>query len=342
MLNNIKFIIILLIIIFAAVSVSYRQGISGPADKNGQDKIFIVKKGESVDRIGENLAEAGLIKSKLYFKIYIWRNKTESNLQAGKYVLSPKMNIKEIARILSAGKTLNDELTIKIIEGWTIDDINEYLVNNNIVAEGDFVNLAKAEIGNWKLGIEKPDFLNDAPANANLEGFLFPDTYKIFKGASAEDIIKKMLDNFGLKLTDKMRADAEKQGRTIYDIVRMASIVEKEVRTPRDMKIASGLFWDRIKNGQALESDATLSYFFGTNKPRHSLEELKVDSPYNSYKYRGLPPTPISNPGLNAIKAAIYPEHTDYNYFLSKPDTGETVFSKTYNEHLKNKAKYLK
>lgn len=342
MLKKIKFIIILLIIIFAIISISYRQGISGSADKKGQDKIFIIKKGESVDRIGGNLAEAGLIKSKLYFKIYVWRDKAENNLQAGKYVLNPKLNIKEITRILSSGKVLNDELTIKIIEGWTLDDINKYFINNNIIADDSFIDLAKTKIGNWKLKSKKPDFLDDVPADANLEGFLFPDTYKIFKGASAEDIIGKMLDNFGSKLTDKMRADAKKQGKTIYDIVRMASIVEKEVRTPRDMKIASGLFWDRMKNGQALESDATLSYFFGTNKPRHSLEELKVDSSYNSYKYRGLPPTPISNPGLNAIKAAIYPEHTDYNYFLSKPGAGETVFSKTYNEHLKNKAKYLK
>ncbi len=340
--KKIKLIIILLIIIFAVVSISYRQGISGPADKNGQDKIFIVEAGEGVKQIGSNLLEAELIKSKLFFEIYVWRNKIENSLQAGKYSLSPALSIQEITGILLGGEVLKDELTIKIIEGWTIDDINEYLVRNNIITDKDFINLAKAEIGNWELGIGKPDFLNDAPKDVALEGFLFPDTYKIFKGASAENIIKKMLDNFGYKLTDEMRADIKKQGRTVYDIIKMASIVEKEVRTSRDMKIASGLFWNRMRNGQALESDATLSYFFGTNKPRHSLEELKVESPYNSYKYRGLPPTPISNPGLRAIQAAIYPEYTDYNYFLSKPGTGETVFSVTYGEQLRNKAKYLK
>jgi len=342
MLKNIKFIIILLIIAFAVLSVAYWQGISSFADKNGKDKVFIITKGESVDRIGDNLLKSGLIKSKLYFKIYVWRNKAGNNLQAGKYVLSPKLSIKEIVKILSAGDIVNDEVKIKIIEGWTVDDINEYLIKNNIISGNSFIDLAKAQIGNWKLKIKKPDFLSDAPDNADLEGYLFPDTYKIFKGASAEDIIKKMLDNFNAKLTDKMRSDIKKQGKTIYDIIRMASIVEKEVRTSRDMKIVSGVFWDRIKNGQALESDATLSYFFGNKKPRHSLKEININSPYNSYKYRGLPPTPISNPGLNAIKAAIYPKYTDYNYFLSKPGTGETVFSKTYSEHLRNKAKYLK
>jgi UPF0755 protein len=180
------------------------------------------------------------------------------------------------------------------------------------------------------------------PPGATLEGFLFPDTYRIFRDAGAERIIEKMLDNFGDKLTSQMREDIKKQERTIYETIIMASIIEKEVRTPEDMQIVSGIFWDRIKNGQALESCATLAYILGVNKAQYSEEDTKIDSLYNTYKYRGLPPSPISNPGLNAIKAAIYPKYTEYNYFLSRPDTGETVFSRTYAEHLENKRKYLK
>ena len=346
--KKIKLIIFLALVIFLAAQIFYWRGISDPADDNGQDKVFVVEKGESVKQIGDNLFEADLIKSKLYFEIYIWRNKIESNLQAGKYVLSPKLSIKEIVKVLSTGETLNDELTIKIIEGWGIDDINDYLKNKGIVDGDEFISLAKTEIGNLlvlriggKFEIGEFNFLNGSPQNVGLEGFLFPDTYRIFKGASAEDIIKKMLDNFDRKLTDEMRADIKKQGRTVYEIVTMASIIEKEVRTSEDMRIVSGVFWDRIKNRQGLESCATLAYVLGVDKPQYSLEDTKIDSPYNTYKNRGLPPTPISNPGLNAIQAAIYPEYTGYNYFLNRPDTGETVFSKTYNEHLRNKAKYL-
>jgi UPF0755 protein len=122
----------------------------------------------------------------------------------------------------------------------------------------------------------------------------------------------------------------------------MASIIEKEVRSTSDMKIVSGIFWNRIKNGQALQSCATLAYVLGVNKAQYSLEDTKVDSLYNTYKYRGLPPGPIANPGLDAITAAIYPESTNYNYFLSDPATGKTIYSKTLDEHNANKYKYLK
>lgn len=332
-------IILLFFVVFLVVGVysiaSYYRGINAPFDKKGQDKIFIVSKGESVKKIGENLFNSGLIKSKNYFEIYIWRAGKENVLQAGEYVLSPRMDIKEIVEIISGGKILSKEKTIKIIEGWRISEIDSYLKKEGVIKGDDFINAANNGFKNY-------EFFADAPKNANLEGFLFPDTYRIFKDAGAEKIIEKMLDNFENKLTSQMREDIKKQGRTIYETIIMASIIEKEVRTPEDMQIVSGIFWDRIKNGQALESCATLAYILGVNKAQYSDEDTKIDSLYNTYKYRGLPPSPISNPGLNAIKAAIYPKYTEYNYFLSRPDTGETVFSSTYAEHLENKAKYLK
>jgi UPF0755 protein len=340
----VKKIIILLILVLIIGQIIYARGINSSVEKNGQDKIFVVEKGESVKKIGSNLLEADLIKSKFYFEVYIWRNELEKDLQAGEYVLSPKLSIKEIVRVLSEGEALNDELTIKVIEGWKIDDIDTYLQNMGIVKEGEFSKLVELRKQDWTMSFidEEPKFLSDAPLSANLEGYLFPDTYRIYKDASAEDIIFKMLDNFGRKINEQMREDIKKQGRTIYETVIMASLVEKEVRTREDMKIVSGIFWDRIRNGQALESCATLAYILGENKPQYSTEDTKIDSPYNTYQNRGLPPSPISNPGLNAISAAIYPEYTEYNYFLSKSDTGETVFSRTYDEHLRNKAKYLK
>jgi len=317
---------------------SYYRGINYPISKTGQEKIFIVSKGEGVNDISENLSDAGLIRSMNYFEIYIWRQNLEKKLQAGQYVLSPKLSIKEIAGILAGGKILSKEIDIKIIEGWRVKDIVSYLKEKELVKEEDFINAAK----NNELRIRNYEFLNKLPAGKSLEGFLFPDTYRVFKDSSAIDVIGKMLDNFGSKLTGKMRDDIGKNEKTIYEIVIMASIVEKEAKKPEDMEIISGIFWNRIKTGQALQSDATLSYVLNDKIDAHTLEDLKIDSPYNSYKYKGLPPGPICNPGLNAIKAAIYPKKTDYNFFLTKPDTGEAIFSKTYAEHLKNKNKFLK
>ena len=149
-----------------------------------------------------------------------------------------------------------------------------------------------------------------------------------------------MLDNFEVKFTDQMKEDAKNGNMSIYEIVTLASIIEKEVRTEEDRKIVAGIFYDRLNNNVGLQSDATVNYVTGKQALQPSADDIEVDSPYNTYKYRGLPPGPISNPSLSAIKAAIYPEKSDYFYFLTKQD-GTTVFSKTYEEHLENKRKFL-
>jgi UPF0755 protein len=193
-----------------------------------------------------------------------------------------------------------------------------------------------------------PDFsqefsiLADKPKSYGLEGYLFPDTYRIFNQAPVLDVIEKMLGNLDAKFTPMMRADIARQGRTIYQVITLASIIEKEVRIAEDRKIVSGIFWNRLAIGQALGSDATLSYILGDKDAAHSIEQTKIDSPYNTYHYAGLPPGPICNPSLDAIIAAIYPAATDYYYFLTDPKSGKTIFSKTLEEHNRNKQKYLK
>ena len=330
------------IAIFVGGCLFYWRGINIPAAKNRPDVNFFVSKGEGVKQIAGNLSAAGLIKSKFYFEAYVWQKNAESRFQAGEYALNPMLSIKEIVKILTKGEVAGREREIKIIEGWNINDIDKYLAENKIATAGGFAKLAKAKTGEWKPRIAKADFLADAPASATLEGYLFPDTYRVFKDATAADIIAKLLNNFGEKLTAEMKSEIRKQGKTIYEIITMASLLEKEVKTEEDMKIVSGIFWDRIKNGQPLESCATLAYILGVNKPQYSMEDTKIDSPYNTYQNRGLPPGPIANPGLKAIRAAIYPVFTDYNYFLSDPETGKTIFSKTYAEHTQNKVKYLR
>lgn len=334
-----KKIIIFTAVIFVA-GFFYWQNLNSPVDSSGLEQVFLVSKGETVKQIANNLRKENLIRSTFYFKHYIWRNKL--NLRAGEYLISPKLAAREIAKILTAGEPLSRERSIRIIEGWSLKDVGSYLEKNKVVSANDFLSLAKRPLKNWQFNFLKPDFLNDAPAQATLEGYLFPDTYRIFKQTAAEEIIYKMLVNFDKKLTPEMRQEINRQKKTIYEIVTLASIIEKEVRSAEDMKIVAGIFWQRLKGGAALQSCATLAYVLGVNKPQYTLEDTKINSPYNTYKYRGLPPGPIANPGLNAIKAAIYPEFTASNYFLSDPATGKTIYSKTLAEHNANKLKYLK
>ncbi|RLC38494.1 endolytic transglycosylase MltG [Candidatus Falkowbacteria bacterium] len=332
----IKFIFIV-IILFIIIFIFYQKAINNPAAEQADNITFTVLAGQSVDDIGESLSASGLIKSKFYFKVYLKNKDIDKKIQAGDYFLSPSLSIKEIADILANGQALIDEKTIKIIEGWRMEEINKYLTENGVLKNNEFLVLAKTKTGNWDYTIFK-----GASPQADLEGFLFPDTYRIFSDATAEDIIVKMLDNLDKKITVEMREDIESSGRSIYEIIILASLIEKEVRDYSDMRIVSGIFRNRIKNGQPLESCATLAYILGENKKQYSIEDTQINSDYNTYKNQGLPPGPICNPGVNAIKAAIYSEETEYNYFLSRFDNGETVFGKSYQEHLANKAKYLK
>lgn len=339
------------IIIFVFIGVfSYFRVLDIPSAKNGEDINITIEKGESVKEISQKLFDRGLIKSKFYFEIYLWQTKNESKIKAGRYILNPILSIKEISNILLEGRAENEKI-ITLLEGWNNNEIANYFETNKIFSRDEFLkiagyskadNLSEPESAWLKDYSEQFEFLKDKPKNYGLEGYLFPDTYRIFIDSSVEDVVLKILNNFDKKLDQKMRNDIESQNKTIFDIVKMASIIEKEVRTEEDMKIVSGIFWQRIKNGQALQSCASLAYILGENKVQYSIEDTQVESPFNTYKYKGLPPAPVSNPGLIAIKAAIYPEITEYNYFLNEPELGKTIFSKTYEEHLSNKIKYLK
>lgn len=251
---------------------------------------------------------------------------------------------------------LKPEYTIRILEGWTSRDIAQYFEENEKWPSDDFFKVAgfpQVDYRNNKKLPSIPDFslnysfLKDKPEYYGLEGYLFPDTYRVYASSTVTEVVEKMLSNFDQKLTLKMRDDIKSQGRSIYDVVTLASIVEKESPLNyqsgdnRDARIIAGIFLNRLRNGQALQSDATLSYIYNDNKSAHSGEELDADSPYNTYRYKGLPPGPICNPGILAIEAAIYPIKTDYNYFLTT-DNGDVVYARTYDDHLKNKYKYLK
>ncbi|MFZ6035885.1 MAG: endolytic transglycosylase MltG [Patescibacteria group bacterium] len=318
----------------------YWNQVSWPVSDDTTQELFTVRQGEGVKAIGSALEQAGLIRSTFWFETYIYIDGSEADFLAGTYVLRPDMNIREVVRVLTSGET-SPEQNITVIEGWTIADIAAYLEERRVMSSQSFI--AAAETSDSRVLIPEVtyDFLEDKPDDQNLEGYLFPDTYRVFSDASPAQIIKKMLDNFGEKFTPEMRQAAAARGRSIYDIVTLASIVEKEVRTDEDRAIAAGIFYERMEQGVALQSDATVNYVTGKQALQPTADDLAVDNPYNTYQYRGLPPGPISNPSLSSLRAAVYPAETEFFYFLTKPD-GSTVFSKTYEEHLANKREYLK
>lgn len=264
---------------------------------------------------------------------------------------------KLIAKKEPAPLILREEKTVRFIEGWTNKEIAQYLEKQGLWSTEEVLEVigfpqadySRAADGPLPLDFsERYDFLKDKPTSRGLEGYLYPDTYRVFAASSTPaELVIKMLDNLDKRLTPKMREDIASQGRTVYEIMTMASILEREAPINyqtgdnEDARIISGIFWNRIKVGQALQSCASLAYILGVNKPQYSAEDTAVESPYNTYKYRGLPPGPISNPGILAIEAAIYPTKTSYNYFLTPAGTNEIIYASTYQEHLNNKYKYL-
>ena len=277
-----------------------------------ENKLFSIERGQGLFKIAENLEKEGLIKNKFLFDFYATTKGMSRKLQAGDYLFSPSMSIVGITKKIISGEVAGREVTIP--EGFTIKQIEE------------------------RLNLKLPE--------ADLEGFLFPDTYQFSYGVDAEEVVRKMSDNFDKKLTPDLREEIAAQDKTIFEIVTMASLLEKEVKTKEEKEIASGIFWKRIKEGRTLDSCATIAYILGG--ANWTFEEMRkeiargkeIDSPYNTYKYLGLPLGPICNPGLESILAAVYPKDSEYWYYFSTPE-GETIFSKTLEKHNETQAEYF-
>lgn len=305
-----------------------------------EETVFKIEKGEDSRIISLNLEKADLIRWSPIFRTYVHLKGVANKIQAGSYLLSPSMNIIEITEKLVKGDVIKEKITI--IEGWDLRDIALYFEERGMFASGEFWETAglpatttKAE--DFSLNFE---FLKEKPKNISLEGYLFPDTYEIKPDDSLEDIIEKMLNNFDKKISP-YKDMISGSGKTLFEIITMASLIEKEVKTKEDKELVSGILWKRLKNSMPLQVDATVGYILGEKKLRISIEESQIDSPYNTYKYRGLPLGPISNPGLDSILAAISLKESPFWYYLSKPN-GETVFSKTLGEHEAAIEEYLR
>lgn len=316
-----------LVLIWSAWSPFWKYQLNESASRKEDRIIFEVDKGSSAKTIAKELDRADLIKNWRSFLRTVEKEELDGSLRYGRFVLSPSLTLREIITVLTTEGT--GEMALTIPEGWTITDIDAKLSELGLITSGEF------RVCSFNCEFEY-DFLDN---DRSLEGFLFPDTYFIDSATfTSEGLINQMLSNFNNKLTDEMLIAIDREGRSLRETVIVASMVEKEVRTEADLPLVAGIIWKRLDYNWALGIDATLLYVQEDNTL--TAEDLAEETPYNTRINTGLPPTAISNPGYASLMAAIYPNDSDYWFYLTD-ETGAVHYATTNAEHEDNKANYL-
>ncbi len=337
--------------VFIGGEIIYTDYFAPVSSESMAEEVTVeIKSGSSVSTIAQTLYEAGVIMNETTFKYYADFTDKSMHFQPGTYQLNTAMSFDDIIEELSKTVYIRGTLMITIPEGYTVEDMAEYFESLDLFGGSSEEFLELCRTGE---GFEDYVFVNDA-INANnvseekrryvLEGYLFPDTYEIYADSSPATVITKMLDQFRFKFDSDLYTAAEKLGMTLEQVVTLASMIEREAK-PADFEKVSAVFHNRLEEGQRLESCATLQFYTGEDKYVFDEEERAIDSLYNTYKYSGYPLGPISSPGELALDAAVNPDkeamHEGYFYFcLGDPETGETIFSKTYEEHQAATDKY--
>ncbi len=326
-----------------SIYLNTRAGdLTAAAGKDATPIDFKIESGEGLGAIANRLQSQGLIKDPDLFKRYLQYNGLDAGIEAGDFQLNQTMNIPQIAQALQEGRVA--EVSVRIPQGQRIEEIADALAAQVPISATEFLALMK-DASAWK---SQFSFLNDLPAGASLNGYVFPDTYGIPKDKlSAREIIATALRNFDKQVTKQMRTDLQAQGRTLFDAIRLASIVEREAAVEAERPTIAGVYFNRLNDGIALDADPTVQYALGNTRdpktwwPQITQDDYQgVDSPYNLYRNPGLTPGPIDNPALASIKAAIYPEKHNYYYFrASCSQDGTHVFARTLEEQIANECK---
>lgn len=325
-----KYYIITLILLLA-LSLWAILYIDSPVDGNKSPVMVVIPKGSTARVVGETLAEKGLVRTQWAFTFIAQSTGSAAHIKPGAYRFTRAMSIRQMLDKLVKGEVAAVWVTIP--EGYTARKIAITLARRGLVDEREFMTIAE-------FGAKDYEKILDIPAQG-LEGYLYPDTYLISLQSDAREVVRLMVDNFKAKVAapyvidiSKIAADggAESTAEALHRIVIVASMIEREARTDKDRPLVSAVIWNRLRRGMKLDIDATIQYAFGEHRSRLFYRDLEIDSPYNTYTHPGLPPGPISNPGVQAIKAAIYPASVDYLYYVARQD-GSHIFSRTLDEH---------
>lgn len=292
----------------------------------------------TIDNIADILTQKGIIKYPYIFKIYAMLRKDNGAYVEGEYIVKPSMSYDQLRETLKGPVEERKQISITIPEGYTVDEIIDLFVNQyGMGTREGFVNaIENAEFDYWFLDELKPK----KGRKYRLEGYLYPDTYYFFTDWDEESILKKFLNNFNSKFDKSYKERCEELGMSVDELITLASMVEAEGKFTYEFGAISAVFHNRMNHpsvtGGKLESDATIQYVLPERHEDLTAEDLALDSPYNTYMYAGLPPGPITNPTINAIYSAMYPDDVNYYYFVARPN-GQNLFATTYQEHLANK-----
>lgn len=310
-----RLIPLVLLPLFAVSAWAY---LTFPPDDFPTEKLIVIPSGATLNDVSMLLTEEHLVRSQTAFTFLVRYKGAESRVIAGEYLFSFPLDLFNLVNRLTDGEHGIKRYRVTIPEGTSVAGMGR--IFKKIFPQFDdaqFIDLAK-----------------------NNEGYLFPDTYFFFSTATSGPIVDTLKQNF-LKKTDSLRKEAIANKKNWSDIIIMASIIEEEAVTPEDRRVVSGILWKRLAKRMPLGVDAPFAYAIGKNSATLSILDLENDTPYNTYLYGGLPPTPITNPGLDAIDAALYPEISAYFYYLSDKN-GTMHYAKTFEEHKMNKERYLR
>lgn len=321
-----------------------------PVDKESTVvKDVEIKPGSSLSKIASQLYEEGIIQNKLVFQMYVDVKDMGSSLLAGKYKFSPNMTMDDIIKILGEGDGGRKVVKVTFTEGMTVEDIADTLVSKNIFDKDQkeeflvLCNDAEA-MKEFRFIREISESEEESQRKYLVEGYLFPDTYQFYADEIPANVIDRLLKQFDKVFTLDYEERAEKLGMSIDEVMALASMIEWE-GLPKDFKKVSAVFHNRLEDEMKLGSCATLRYVTGVKKLSYTKEEIKTESPFNTYINAGLPIGPVANPGKKAIEAALYPDEEyledGYLYFCNVDDqSGDLVFAKTLKQHNKNKAAF--
>jgi UPF0755 protein len=312
--------------------LSHGDLLTTPLNPNGIEQNFRIEQGESIASVAARLQESFIIADAQTFYDYVVYTGLDLTIQAGDYTLSPALSVIDITRALQDSTPA--DINFVILSGWRMEEIAASLPTSGLdISPEAFI--AAAQI---------PPQVLDLPSSSTMEGFFFPDSYILPRTTTVDQLLDVIARNFALHISDDMRAGFAAQGLDVYQAVTLASIVERESVHDEELALIASVFINRLNIGMTLGSDPTVQYALGYNPAQNtwwtnplSLDDLKFNSPYNTYVYAGLPPAPIANPSLEALQAVAFPEVSSYYYFQARCDnSGYHTFAVTFEEHLAN------
>lgn len=321
--------LLILVATLVAGTLFFMDNLIGPLDEENSVAIQVaIPPGSGVAKIGNLLEQSGVIRKATYFTAVTRLLGVDGKMKAGYYEFNTGMSIKEIIAKLIKGEIATFKVTIP--EGLSVREMAPLVEKRTGIPADEFIQA----VANYK-----PDFMTEHDVEFPVEGFLFPDTYQLPYGVTAEQLVKTMVNRF-IKIIGTEPVMVRGRTLSMWEVVTIASLIEEEAKLSVDRPLISGVIYNRLEKRMNLQLCASVLYVLGVKKERITFAETRVESPYNTYQNPGLPPGPISNPGLESIKAAMNPSDEEYLFYIATSD-GTTYYTKTYKEHLVAIKKYL-